>query len=176
MHFISSFFFFIRLATYCGNLQGKKCVFHIPQLNIVHNSPCSWPPTWPCGKASASRPAGPGSNPGFFCGTFPRLSHTSDLNIKFRSPMANLSGAWRYRVSARTGWPSVSMLWLGEMAIKFYFQISLSVAARTIVWVDPSLRHTLHVAGTLTNQETKASPFLMYTRLATASESGNNRA
>ena len=29
--------------------------------------------------------------------------------------MATLPGAWRYRVSAGTGWPGVSILGLGEM-------------------------------------------------------------
>ena len=29
--------------------------------------------------------------------------------------MATLPGAWRYRVSAGSGWPGVSILWLGEM-------------------------------------------------------------
>ena len=34
---------------------------------------------------------------------------------KMDPPVATLPGAWRYRVSAGTGWPSVSILWLGEM-------------------------------------------------------------
>ena len=54
----------------------------------------------------------PDSNPA--CdGTFPGSSHTSDLKIG--TPVATPPGAWRYRVSARTGWPGVSILWLGEM-------------------------------------------------------------
>ena len=79
-----------------------------------------------------------GSNPactGIFLGS----SHTSD--IKIATQVAILPGAWRYRVSAGTGWLGVSILWLGEMeslACNFY----LSVAACKIVWVDPSLRHT----------------------------------
>ena len=67
------------------------------------------------------------------------LSHTSDLKIG--TPVATLPGAWRYRVSAGTGWPGVSIPWLGEMEsliCNFY----LSVATRTIVWADPSLRYT----------------------------------
>ena len=55
--------------------------------------------------------------------------------------MATLPGAWHYRVSAGTGWPSVSILWLGEvqcLICNFY----LSVAARNIVCADPSLRYT----------------------------------
>ena len=49
----------------------------------------------------------PGSNPtcaGMFLGS----SHTSDLKIG--TPVATLPGAWRYRVSAGTGQPGVSIL------------------------------------------------------------------
>ena len=48
-----------------------------------------------------------GSNPasdGIFSGS----NHTCDLNIG--TPVATLPGAWRYRVSAGTGRPSVSIL------------------------------------------------------------------
>ena len=49
----------------------------------------------------------PGSNPA--CdGIFSGLSHTSDSKIG--TPVATLPGAWRYRVSAGTGWPGVSIL------------------------------------------------------------------
>ena len=41
---------------------------------------------------------------GFFSGS----SHTSDLKIG--TPLATLPGAWRYRVSAGTGRPGVSIL------------------------------------------------------------------
>ena len=50
----------------------------------------------------------PGSNPacaGFF---FSGSSHTSDLKIT--TPVATLPDAWRYRVSAGTGRPGVSIL------------------------------------------------------------------
>ena len=53
---------------------------------------------------------------------------------------------WCYKVSAGTGWPGVSILWLGEMEsliCNFY----LSVAARKIVWADPSLRYTCMLLG-----------------------------
>ena len=49
----------------------------------------------------------PGSNPaggGIFSGS----SHTSDLKIG--TPVATLPGAWRYRISAGTGRPGVSIL------------------------------------------------------------------
>ena len=70
--------------------------------------------------------------------------HTSDLSTG--TPVATLQGAWRYRVSTGTGWPCVSILWLGEvesLICSFY----LSVAARTIVWADPSLRYSSMLLG-----------------------------
>ena len=42
------------------------------------------------------------------CGNFYGSSHTSDLKIG--TPVATLPGAWRYRISAGTGWPDVSIL------------------------------------------------------------------
>ena len=49
----------------------------------------------------------PGSNPA--CARiFSGSSHTSDLKIG--TPVATLSAAWRYRVSAGTGRPGVSIL------------------------------------------------------------------
>ena len=71
----------------------------------------------------------PGSNPA--CdGIFSGSSHTSDLNIG--TPVATLPGAWRYRVSAGTGRPGVSILGLGEME-SWICNFYLSVAARKIV-------------------------------------------
>ena len=58
-------------------------------------------------KASASR----AEDPGFesrLCRDFSGSSHTSDL--KNGTPVATLPGAWRYRVSAGTGRPGVSIL------------------------------------------------------------------
>ena len=49
----------------------------------------------------------PGSNPAC-AGIFSGSSHTSDLKIG--TPLATLLGAWRYRVSAGTGRPGVSIL------------------------------------------------------------------
>ena len=49
----------------------------------------------------------PGSNPAC-AGIFSGSSHTSDLKIG--TPVATLPGAWRYRVSAGTGQPGVSIL------------------------------------------------------------------
>ena len=85
----------------------------------------------------------PGSHPA--CGgIFSGSSHTSDLNIG--TPVATLPGAWRYRVSAGTGRPGVSILWLGEME-SWICNFYLSVAARKIVWADPSLRYTCMLLG-----------------------------
>ena len=47
-----------------------------------------------------------GSNPAC-AGIFSGSSHTSDLNIG--TPVATLPGAWRYRISAGTGRPGVSI-------------------------------------------------------------------
>ena len=88
----------------------------------------------------------PDSNPAC-AGIVSGSSHTSDFKIG--TPVATLPCAWRYRVSAGTGWPSVSILWLGvpaemkSLVCNFY----LSVAAYKIV---PETH--LHVAGTLSNQ------------------------
>ena len=49
----------------------------------------------------------PGSNPAC-AGIFSGSSHTSDSKIG--TPVATLPGAWRYRVSAGTGRPGVSIL------------------------------------------------------------------
>ena len=61
---------------------------------------------------------------------FSGSNHTSDL--KNGTPVATLPGAWRYRVSAGTGWPGVGILWLGEME-SLICNFDLSVAARTII-------------------------------------------
>ena len=68
----------------------------------------------------------PGSNPA--CdGIFPGSSHTSDSKIG--TLVVTLPGAWRYRVSAGTGWPGVSILSLG----KFDLQLLSQCGARKIV-------------------------------------------
>ena len=85
----------------------------------------------------------PGSNPAC-AGIFSWSSHTSDLKIG--TPVANLLGAWCYRISAGTGRPGVSILWLGEvesLICNFY----PSMAASKIVWADLSLRYTHMLLG-----------------------------
>ena len=76
---------------------------------------------------------------GFFPGR-----HTSDLKIG--TAVATLPGTWCYRVSAGTGQPSVSILWLVEVE-SLICNFHLSVAARKIVWADLSLRYTSLLLG-----------------------------
>ena len=72
------------------------------------------------------------------------MSHTSDLKIGI--PVATLPDAWHYKVSAGTGQPGVSILWLGE-AESLICNVYLGVAARQIVWADPSWRYTRMLLG-----------------------------
>ena len=71
-------------------------------------------------KASASNPACDGILSGSshtsdlkIGQNFSGSSHTSDL--KTGTPVATLPVTWRYRVSAGTGLPGISTLWLGEV-------------------------------------------------------------
>ena len=84
-----------------------------------------------------------GSNPAC-AGIFPGSSHTSDLKIG--TPVATLPGAGRYRVSAGTGWPGVSILWMDEIE-SWICNFYLNVATHKIVWADPSLRYTRLLLG-----------------------------
>ena len=57
------------------------------------------------------------------------------------------AGRYRhYRVSAGTGWPGVSILWLGEVE-NLICNSYLSVAARKTVGAEPSLRYTRMLLG-----------------------------
>ena len=60
-------------------------------------------------KASAARTEDPRFK-SVGAGIFPGPSHTSDLKIG--TPVATLPGAWSHRVSAGTGQPGVSILWV----------------------------------------------------------------
>ena len=64
-------------------------------------------------QASTSGAADLGSIPTGAVDLCSRSDHTSDLNIG--TPVATLPGSWRYRDSAGTGWPGVSILSLGEV-------------------------------------------------------------
>ena len=93
-------------------------------------------------KASASA----ADDPGFesrLRRDFSGSSHTSDF--KTGTLVATLPGAWHYRLSAGTGRPGVSILWLGEVESLSY-NFHLSVTARKIV-CDPSLRYTSLLLG-----------------------------
>ena len=68
---------------------------------------CHRPPIGLVVKVSTSRATDPGLIPVCAAGIFPGR-HTSDLNIG--TPVAHLPGAWHYRVSAGSGWPSVNIL------------------------------------------------------------------
>ena len=113
-----------------------------------HTALCQWPlqqpPRWPSGSGvcleSIRSPVRIPLVPGFFSGS----SHTSDSKIG--TPVATLPGAWRYRVSPGTGRSGVSILWLGEVE-RLICNFYLSVAARKIVWADPSLRYTCMLLG-----------------------------
>ena len=71
-------------------------------------------------------------------------SHTSDL--KTGTLLATLPDARHYRVSARAGWPAVSLLRPGEIA-SLIGNLCVSVASCEIV----CLGYSLHVAGMLSN-------------------------
>ena len=69
--------------------------------------------------------------------------------------LAILQGAWHKRVSASTGWPGLSILWLGEKAYNYLIcNFYLKVAAGNSVKVDLSLRYILRIAGALSNHDT----------------------
>ena len=83
--------------------------------------------------------------------------------MKVGTPVATLPGAWHYRVSAGTGWSSVSVQLPGEIE-SWICESYLSVVAYKIVWSDPSLRytsmllgqkHALHVTHTLNHAHTQ---------------------
>ena len=87
----------------------------------------------------ASAAAATGFDSCLRCGDFSGSSHTSDLKIA--TPVATMPGAWRHRVSAGTGWPDVSTLWLSEvesLICNFY----LCVTTHKSVWADPHLSYT----------------------------------
>ena len=65
-------------------------------------------------KAFALGMADLGFNFHFLHGEFSWSSDTSDAKIG--TPVATLPCIWCYRVSAGTGWPGVSVSWLGEIA------------------------------------------------------------
>ena len=79
-------------------------------------------------------------------------SHTDDLKID--TPVANLPGAWRYKVSDWIGWSGVSILWPGEIESLIDLQLlSQRGSTYTCLWRSvPEIYQ--HVAGTSNNQQT----------------------
>ena len=127
-----------RCVVFCLSQTGWSCTLF---MCLVSHFFLTKPPHWPSGKASASRAEEP---------RFESHLHRNFLGVESYQWLKNWhsSGypAWHYRVSAGTGRPGVSILWLGEMKsliCNFYF----SVAAREIVWADPSLRYTRILLG-----------------------------
>ena len=79
---------------------------------------------------SASRAVDLGSIHSFGVDLF--LGRVIPVHLGIGTLVATLPGAWGYMVSSGTGWPGVSILWLGaieSVICSFY----LSVAARGIV-------------------------------------------
>ena len=74
--------------------------------------------------------------------------HTGDLKIG--TPVAALLGAWRERVSGGSGWVGISRLWLGEVDNLI---CNVYVAARKLVWADPSPRYTSMLLGHWTGKQ-----------------------
>ena len=100
-------------------------------------------------KESASRVADPGTDSHFRRGELPGWSDTSDL--KTGLPVATLPCPWRYRGRAGTGWPGVSMLWLGEvesLTCNFYLSTYYNCLSRSVHGIHK------HVSGTLSSQPT----------------------
>ena len=94
-------------------------------------------------KASASRVEGLGFQ-SHLRWDFSGSSHTNDLKID--NPVATLPGAWYCRVSTGTGWPGVSILWLGEVD-SLICSLYVIVTACKIVSADPSGRYTSMLLG-----------------------------
>ena len=85
-----------------------------------------------------------GSVPACAVGFFFWSSHTSD--VKIGTPVTTMPGAWCYSISAGTGWPSISVLWVSEIDSLMY-NFCLSVTAHKLVLEDPSLRCTSMLLG-----------------------------
>ena len=128
----------LRQHTLHSRTRARMCMFRAGSNSMLYNRLVGL-----VVKASASGVEDPGFESRLRRGCS-GSRHTSDFKIG--SPVATLPGAWRHTVSAGTGWPGVSILWIGEMEsliCNFY----LCVTACTIVWADPSLRYTSMLLG-----------------------------
>ena len=98
-------------------------------LTVFRNSSTSSPQDRLTGlvvKASASK-----IDSHLRCGDFLRVESYQSLK-KNGTPVATLRGAWYYRVSAGTGSPGVSILWLSEVE-KLICNFSSGYPARCLV-------------------------------------------
>ena len=66
-----------------------------------------------------------------------------------------LAHKWRYKVSAGTGWPGVSILWLGAVE-SLICNFCRSIATHILVWADPSLRYSSLLLGCLASNQPTA--------------------
>ena len=112
--------------------------------------PCL-PPRWPSSKGIRLESSRPGIwfllAPGFF----PGRVNTSDLKIG--TPVATQPGTWHCRVSVGTGWPGVSMLWLGEIeSLVCNFCLSVAAHKNCLSRSVPEIHQ--YVTGASSNQPT----------------------
>ena len=70
--------------------------------------------------------------PHFPSGAFSRSCRTRVLKIG--TLLVTLSGTLCYRASARIGWPSLSILWLGECDVQLLVQSHIQLSKQTCPW------------------------------------------
>ena len=137
---------FIRLFLFCF-LFFCSSLSHT--RNLKYGSPVANRRAGQVVKASASGAEDPGFDSRWWR-DFSGSSHTSDLKIG--TQVATRPGAWRYRVSAGTGRPGVSILWLSEvegLVLKL-----LSRCGSTYNCLSRSIPEIhSHVGGTLSKQQ-----------------------
>ena len=89
-------------------VADKICHLTLSQYCDTGPSSPNTPLRWPSGEGTGLESGRSGVRVQLVLWYFPRWGHTSDLKIG--TPVASLPGAWRYRVSAGTGWPGVNIL------------------------------------------------------------------
>ena len=137
----------------CSNGSGALRVVQLCALSVtgipvavqVLFFCCVWPRRSPKGKASA---LGEGHQEIAI-----RSSYTSQC-LKNVTLVATMPDTKLYRVSARTGWPSVSLHGVTRREAHLIYNFYSSVAARALVQADPSLGCTVNVNEMLCDQET----------------------
>ena len=129
-----------NISQHCKTLSHPDCL----GSQVVRHPPREWQ-TWIWSMLSMWD----------FFGVSGVSGHSSDLNIG--TPVATLPGTWCYRVSARTGWPGVGILSLGEIA-SLVCNFCLHMAACTLSWADLPLRYTSVLLGCLTTNKQLSHP------------------